>query len=351
MPSSCGNTATLPIWLTVNAVSGTATAPLSFSTTSVADSMAPGTYSATVFFKVSGYADLGVPVTLLVTNRLPSLSISSTSIPLNWTLGFAPPTTSITVTSTDSPIPYTITTGGLLGPVVSANDLSGLAYSFGSQISVSFNPLVFATAQPGSVLTGTVTFSWGSPVLHHSSDDIRHSCIAWRYVERTLTGEPADCGCRKHVPGRVDRLWIRRGKQCFAQDQSRHRRRRRDCSRYELVRKRGESFEYHSDNHRSRRVGCESSLLADRHRWQCSDRSLQRKLHHSNGNRDSHHRQRANHPGYYQRVGVHRSSTARADHKVAPYDMVGKRFWNEFLFLLGAQAAAPRNCCSEALIR
>lgn len=158
------NTATLPIWLTVNTISGTATAPLSFSTTSVADTLAPGTYSATVYFKVSGYADLGVPVTLLVTNRPPSLSVSSTSIPINWTLGTAPPTTNITVTSTDSPIPYTITTGGLLGPIVSASNLSGLAYSFGNQIPVSFNPLAFATAQPGSVLTGTVTFSWGSPV-------------------------------------------------------------------------------------------------------------------------------------------------------------------------------------------
>jgi uncharacterized protein (TIGR03437 family) len=158
------NTATLPIWLTVNSISGTAPAPLSFSNTTVTDTMAPGTYSATVYFKVSGYADLGVPITLLVTNKAPSLSVNSTNISLNWTLGTAPPTTTITATSSDSPIPYTITTGGTLAPIVSANDLSGLAYSFGSSIPITFNPLTFATAQPGSVLTGTVTFTWGSPV-------------------------------------------------------------------------------------------------------------------------------------------------------------------------------------------
>jgi len=157
------NTATLPSWLTVNSTSGTATAPLAFTTTGVAESLPPGTYSATVYLKVSGFGDLPVPVTLLVTNKAPKLSVNSTSLPLSWTLGNAAPTATITASSNDSPIQYTITTGGTLAPIVSSAQQAGLAYSFGTQIGITFNPLIFATAQPGNVLTGTVTFTWGNP--------------------------------------------------------------------------------------------------------------------------------------------------------------------------------------------
>jgi uncharacterized protein (TIGR03437 family) len=73
------------------------------------------------------------------------------------------PTAFITAVSSDSPISYKATTGGSLGPIVNPAQVSGLAYSFGTQIGVSFNPLIFAAAQPGSVLTGTVTLTWGSP--------------------------------------------------------------------------------------------------------------------------------------------------------------------------------------------
>ncbi len=157
------NTATLPIWLTVDSISGTATKALRFSTTNVADSLAPGTYTATVYLKVSGYADLPVAITLLVTNKAPKLSVNSTSLPISWVIGTAPPTPTITVLSSDSPIQYSITTGGTLAPIVSAAQTSGLAYSFGTQVGVTFNPLIFASAQPGTVLTGTVTFTWGNP--------------------------------------------------------------------------------------------------------------------------------------------------------------------------------------------
>lgn len=156
-------TSTFPSWLTVNTTSGTAPASLQFSTTSVAGTLAPGSYSATVYLSVSGYADLGVPITLLVNNAAAKLSVNATSIPINWTVGTAAPTVTITATSTDTPIQYSITTGGTLAPVVPSSELAGLAYSFGTQIDVSFSSTVLASAQPGQVLSGTVTFTWGSP--------------------------------------------------------------------------------------------------------------------------------------------------------------------------------------------
>ena len=158
------STASLPIWLTVDSTTGTVPKSIRFSSTSVCDTLAPGTYTATIYLKVSGYADLAVPVSLLVNNKAPRLSVAEgTTRTLSWTIGAALPTPIITAVSTDSPIAYTASTGGVLVPVVSAVQQSGLAYSFGTQIGVSFNPLSFAAAQPGNVLSGTVTLTWGSP--------------------------------------------------------------------------------------------------------------------------------------------------------------------------------------------
>lgn len=158
------NTASLPIWLTVDSTTGTVPKSLRFSSTSVCDTLAPGTYSATILVRVSGYADMALPISLLLNNKAPRLSVSEgTTRNISWTLGTTLPNPVITAVSTDSPISYAVTTGGTLAPIVAAAQQSGLAYSFGSQIGVTFNPLIFAAAQPGSILTGTVTLTWGSP--------------------------------------------------------------------------------------------------------------------------------------------------------------------------------------------
>jgi uncharacterized protein (TIGR03437 family) len=157
------NTATLPTWLTVDNTAGSAPWSLRFSTTSYADSMAPGSYTATVLFKATGYADTPLTVYLLVNNKPPRLSVNSTQVNLTWTIGTPPPAYTIVATSGDSPIQYSIKTAGTLAPVVTAAQLSGLAYSFGTQIGISFNSSVFASSQPGAILTGTVTLTWGTP--------------------------------------------------------------------------------------------------------------------------------------------------------------------------------------------
>ncbi|HVW84092.1 MAG TPA: hypothetical protein VHB50_05410 [Bryobacteraceae bacterium] len=160
------DTSSLPIWLTVDSTTGTVPRSLRFTSTNVGDSLAPGTYNAMVRLKVSGYGDLPIPISLLlVTNKAPKLTVSEgTTRNLSWTIGQPIPTPLITAVSTDSPISYSVTTGGTLAPIISPSQLNGLAYSFGTPISVSFNPLIFAAAQPGAVLTGTVTLTWGSPV-------------------------------------------------------------------------------------------------------------------------------------------------------------------------------------------
>ncbi len=157
-------------WLSASPVSGSAPLAVHFSTTTSTDSLAPGTYTATVKFQVSGYADTPVTVTLLVTNKPAMLSVTTaagagaTTVNLNWALGSPPPTTTITALSTDSPIAYSTKSAGPLAPIVQADEASGLAYSFGTNIGIAFNPLLFASAAPGTTLSGTVTFTWGTPV-------------------------------------------------------------------------------------------------------------------------------------------------------------------------------------------
>ncbi len=170
------NTATLPIWLRLDSSSGMAPQSLRFSSTTIADTLAPGTYTASVVVSVSGYGDLDLPVSMLLTNKSPQLTVeappageicspaSATTFCIPWVIGQGLPTPSITAISTDTPVSYTATTGGLLAPVIPTNQLSGLAYSFGTPINISFNPQAFAAAQPGNILTGTVTLTWGNPV-------------------------------------------------------------------------------------------------------------------------------------------------------------------------------------------
>ena len=159
------NTATLPNWLTASALNGTTPKSIRFSSTSVADTLAPGTYSASVHMSVTNSGDLVVPVTMLLTNSAPKLTVAEgTTRNINWTIGQSLPTPVVTAVSSDTPIAYTVTTAGTLVPSVPAGQLSGLAYSFGTPIQVSFNPLIFGAATPNSVLTGTVTLSYGSPV-------------------------------------------------------------------------------------------------------------------------------------------------------------------------------------------
>lgn len=165
------DTTSLPPWLTVNITSGqtagTTGLPLVFSVTKVADSLTPGIYPAAgapaqIHLKVAGYADTIVYISLTVQNVAATLSVAEgVTRNLAWSVGQPLPTATITALSSGSPIAYSIVlSAGTANPSISL--LSGLAYGFGTQIPVTFDPLAFAGAQPGAVLTGTVTIHWSA---------------------------------------------------------------------------------------------------------------------------------------------------------------------------------------------
>ncbi|HEV2448237.1 MAG TPA: putative Ig domain-containing protein, partial [Candidatus Sulfopaludibacter sp.] len=155
---------TLPAWLSVDVSGGALPASLHFTTTAAADALATGTYGAVVHVQVSGYSDLALPFRLTVADPPPKLTVAEgTTRNLTWTVGQPLPIPFITVTSSGTPLPYSIVTGGPLAPSVGSGFANGFAYSYATPIPVTFSPSVFAAAQPGSVLTGTVSIAWGSP--------------------------------------------------------------------------------------------------------------------------------------------------------------------------------------------
>ena len=155
---------TLPTWLSVDSITGTVPRSVRFTVTPIADTLAPGTYSATVKVQVSNFDDLSIPVSLQLNNKAPKLSVSEgVTREISWTVGTPLPSLYVTAVSSDSPIPFTVEVDGPLKPIVSAANLKDLAYSFGTPIPVTFDPNIFAAAIPGSILEGTVSLTWGSP--------------------------------------------------------------------------------------------------------------------------------------------------------------------------------------------
>ncbi len=159
------DSSTLPLWLTTTATSGTisGSTTLAFKPSPGAETLALGTYSANVHLKVSGYLDSIVAVTLQVKSATQTIVIAEpTPQTLQWILGTPLPTLSLTPISTsDAPIPYTIATAATAkGLVPQVTSDSGLAYSFGPSVPISFLQAPFSAAAPGDTLSGTVTFSW-----------------------------------------------------------------------------------------------------------------------------------------------------------------------------------------------
>ncbi|HEY1493391.1 MAG TPA: hypothetical protein VGF49_02565, partial [Candidatus Solibacter sp.] len=156
--------ASLPSWLSVDALSGNTPKTLHFTTTSVAESSAQGSYSATLRVLNSGFGDFALPVRLTVGNPAPKLTVAEGNTrSFSWTVGQPVPALNITLASSGTPIPYSIATGGALGPTIGSTFLKGVAYSYATPIPVTFDASALQAATSGSVMSGTVSVTWGTP--------------------------------------------------------------------------------------------------------------------------------------------------------------------------------------------
>lgn len=168
---------TVPFWLTVPTMSGSAGAGANavseaLVANAAASTLGVGGYSASVHIKVSGYQDVVVPVSLTVTNGSDTLSVSQgTTQNITWIYGSTPlPTSILTVVSSGSPTPFTVATANTTGSIgenvptnwIQASSTQGIAYNFGTSVNITFLSDVLNNAPVGSTLTGTVTFTYGS---------------------------------------------------------------------------------------------------------------------------------------------------------------------------------------------
>jgi uncharacterized protein (TIGR03437 family) len=167
---------TVPFWLSLGAMSGTAsTTPVSvsFQASTTAGTLAGGIYTASVHVRISGFQDLVVPVTLSVNEPGSTLTVATTptetsgTVDLTYTAGSTTyPTATISVLSSDQPVAFTAS-GAVTSPAAPANWIqisaaSGIAYNFGTPLTVTFLKDVLQNANVGDILTATVTISYGS---------------------------------------------------------------------------------------------------------------------------------------------------------------------------------------------
>ena len=167
---------TVPYWLNVGSPSGPATsvgATVSFQANSSAGQMSAGTYSANVHVQVSGFNDLVLPVSVVVTDSASTVTVAGgtvvdathETVAISWTQGTAYPTTALTVASSDQPVSFTVA-ASVTSPAaptwIKVSQAGGIAYTFGTPVTVSFLSDVLYNAAIGASLTGTVTITPGN---------------------------------------------------------------------------------------------------------------------------------------------------------------------------------------------
>jgi len=162
---------TVPFWATVGAPSGQATsagATVTFDASNVAATLNAGGYNGFVHAKVSGFADLIIPVSLTVTDPASTLTVTdslggnaSLGETIPWQYGSAYPTLPLTMVSSDAPIGFnitvTVTPAGAPANWISFTHTSGVAYTYGTLITASFLSDILYNATVGASIAGQIT--------------------------------------------------------------------------------------------------------------------------------------------------------------------------------------------------
>ncbi|HLK64651.1 MAG TPA: hypothetical protein VKU19_14500 [Bryobacteraceae bacterium] len=160
------NPATLPPWLQVDKTNGTAatSAPvvLTFSPSLVAANSPAGTYTNAVEVDSTGLTPIQINVTMIVTNAAPSITATLTVSPTNWTPGSTLPAGVLTVKSSGDPLYFTATA---TPSWITLSATSDVAYSWGTNIAVTFTPSIFDNPVVNSTLSGTVTVKAGTTTI------------------------------------------------------------------------------------------------------------------------------------------------------------------------------------------
>jgi len=165
--------ATVPYWLQVSPMSGSATTSsqnLTFQPSPAAASLAVGLYSASVQFTGPNLVTASLTVSFDVTDSgATGITVQQGSTyTTSWQMGTAFPSLSLTIYSnTTVPVPFTCTIASNPTQVGVSNWLTpaavqSIAYSWGTTIPLTVNPTAYGQAVPGETLTATATIAYGA---------------------------------------------------------------------------------------------------------------------------------------------------------------------------------------------
>ncbi len=169
---------TVPFWLSISDMADNAVPnpglSVNFVASAAAGALGVGAYTANVHIKVNGDQDLVEPVTLTVTSATAAtLSVmngvtpvaSAGTVALTWVYGAALPTTTLTLFSNDYPIAFTAAstvTGSSPEDWILLSSSSGVAYNYGTPLTVTFAQDALMNSSVGATLSGTVTLSYAA---------------------------------------------------------------------------------------------------------------------------------------------------------------------------------------------
>jgi uncharacterized protein (TIGR03437 family) len=171
--------ATLPLWLTATTAQGGSTpygtgsansgagATVYFNVvTQTAATMATGNYTQNIGFSTAGYADLLVPVTLLISNGAATLGLQETSTlsSIVWGLGTPVPIPTWTPYSSDEPIPFSASCSVVASDTHWVPSAAWAALGNYSPCSLNAAAAVTAKLQVSQTVTG-VAFTTGYPIV------------------------------------------------------------------------------------------------------------------------------------------------------------------------------------------
>ncbi len=167
---------TVPFWLTTDITGGTAVPSpgqtVNFSASTAAAALQAGVYSAPVHVRVNGFADLvvsvsltviGTPSTLTVMNGSTAVTSGGAVVSTAWVYGAAAPTLSLNLLSSDNPIGFTAVSAPTVASTenwIQLSEASGIAYNYGTTLTVTFAQDALINSHVGATLTGTVTITY-----------------------------------------------------------------------------------------------------------------------------------------------------------------------------------------------
>jgi len=154
--STAIDTGNIPVWLTVTPIGGTTPAQLAVTVNPAG--LTPNTYAGKITITSPGASGPLIVLVTFVVSNLPLLSVQPSSLLFTAQTGQSPPTQILSLTSTGTSLPFSVTPAvstPAAGGWLFVSPLAGTASNVASQIAVAVNP----SGLPAGSYNGTLTIA------------------------------------------------------------------------------------------------------------------------------------------------------------------------------------------------